>query len=54
MKKNYSTPKFKLVELNENDIICSSPNGDGGWTGITNANGGQADAKQRTNIWGDD
>ena len=51
MKKNYSTPKFKFVELNENDIICSSSDGDGGWSGITNADDGQADAKRRPDIW---
>ena len=51
MKKNYSNPKFKFVLLDSNDLICTSNDGEGGWTGITNANDGQADAKRRPDIW---
>ena len=50
MKKNYSNPKFKLVLLEPNDIVCDSimEMGEGEGTKRT-------EAKQRgNNIWGED
>ena len=51
MKKNYSNPKFKLVLLDSNDIVCTSDlrrNND-----VANGNdpNGGADAKRRPDIW---
>ena len=49
MKKNYSNPKFKLVILDSNDIVCiSGPEYGGNTTGDVT----RTDAKQRNNnIW---
>ena len=51
MKKNYSTPEFMLVALGSNDLICTSNDGNGKFTGITNQDDAVAGAKQRNNIW---
>ena len=51
MKKNYSTPEFMLVALDSNNLICTSNDGNGEFTGITRQNGGVAGAKQRNDIW---
>lgn len=49
MKKNYSNPKFKLVLLDSNDLICTS--GDGpDFGGTTSEDVNKTDAKRR-NIW---
>ena len=48
MKKNYSTPKCKLVLLDSNDIVCiSGPE----YGGETNNNVSSTDAKRRNDIW---
>ena len=51
MKKNYSNPKFKLVLLDSNDLICTSNDGEGGFTNVTRQDSNSADAKRRTDIW---
>ena len=49
MKKNYSNPKFKLVLLEPNDIVCDSLTDGGIQDGV------ELNAKRRDNsIWGDD
>lgn len=54
MKKYYSNPKFKLVTLDSNDIVCASPLGDNqaGYGG--DGTGKSMSSKQRGGIWGDD
>lgn len=50
MKKNYSNPKFKLVLLEPNDIVCDSLTmGEGEGTRRAEAN-----QRRGSNIWGDD
>ena len=52
MKKNYSNPKFKIVLLDSNDIVCASDSIDVADQDISGVNAG---AKRRdNNIWGDD
>jgi len=54
MKKIYTTPELDVVSFNCNDIVTASdPNGVKFGDGSANRELG-ADAKQRTNIWGED
>lgn len=51
MKKIYTNPDLKVVILDCDDIVTASGETlemKGGW------DGGTANAKQRTNIWGED
>ena len=51
MKKNYSTPEFMLVALDSNDLICTSNDGQGGFTNVSRQDDAVAGAKSRNNIW---
>ena len=51
MKKNYSNPKFKLVILDSNDLICTSES-IGGFQG--EQDNVELAKRRGSNIWGDD
>ena len=51
MKKNYSDPKFKLVILDTNDIVCAS---DPDSIGFSSDTAGGVEAKKRGGIWEED
>lgn len=54
MKKIYTTPALDVVSLNCDDIVTASdPNRISFGSGSANSRYG-ADAKQRTDIWGED
>ena len=54
MKKNYSNPKFKLVLLDSNDLICTSdPVGESDLSmgGITTGSDVAGAKRRDNNIW---
>ncbi len=53
MKKIYTTPALDVVSLNCDDIVTASETLSFGTTGYANSSQG-ADAKRRTDIWGED
>lgn len=53
MKKIYTTPALDVVSLNCDDIVTASEKVTFGTTGYADPNQG-ADAKRRTDIWGED
>lgn len=50
MKKSYITPNIRVIEIEERDIICSSPDSSpvGGTTPIFGAR------EDRSSLWGDE
>ena len=51
MKKIYSNPKFKLVILDSNDIVCAS---DPDSLNFNNSAARGVNAKRRDTIWDED
>lgn len=55
MKKIYTNPALTVVILDSDDIVVTSGGSDNNSLGMKgNWDGGTANAKQRTNIWGED